>query len=248
MTLQDQINAIVARQGATHVEDLLLTARVVDYSSAGGGSGETYRVELESGTVAFHKTFAGVPVSLAGDYGHEDPDQVPIHEAAAWRLADALGSPVSDLVCVCVLRTIYDEPGTLSLLVPGQPWHGGEDTNALSVVADQASAGAFFDSLIAQQDRHNGNLFYDGATLGLIDHGFTFALPGDCLNAGNLAEWRREHGDPTLTTWERDALDRLLHTDLLGMRAILHPRRAAALADRAQRMRTTSEILRPGAF
>jgi hypothetical protein len=249
MALQDQINALAAQQGNTPIEDDLLTSAVDDYYAAGGGCSETYRVRLESGTVAFHKPFAGVDESTARDFGHEDPDQVPIQEAAAWRLAAALGEPVSPLVCVCVLRTIDDEPGSLSLLVPGEPWSGFDGASeGLSLLPGQASAAAFFDSLIAQQDRHNGNFLCDGDALGLIDHGFTFALPGHYLNFSNIAEWRYAYGDPALTAWERDALERLLGTDLLGLRAILHPDRAAALAARAERMQTTNRILRIGDF
>ena len=249
MSLQDQINALVARQGATAVERDLLTSTVDSYDATGGGSGETFRVELASGTVAFHKTFSGVPISLAGCFGHTDPDQVPIHEAAAWRLAYELGDPFRALVCVCVLRTIDGEPGTLSRLVPGSPWRFDDgDTRGLGALAEQASAGAFFDSLIGQQDRHTGNLFSDGATLGLIDHGFAFALPGDLLNAAHLVAWRHAHGDPRLAPSERRSLDRLLRGDLLGLRVILHPDRATALADRARRMRATNRILRGGEF
>jgi hypothetical protein len=178
MALQGQVNAILAQQGATPIEADLLTSPVVEHDAAGGGTSETYRVRLASGTIAFHKPFTGVDVVLADDFGHEDPDQVPVNEAAAWRLAAALGTPVSRLVCVCVLRTIAYEPGSLSLRVPGEPWSVCDGRQAgLSEIPFQAGAAAFFDSLVAQQDRHNGNFFFDGETLGLIDHGFTSRGP-----------------------------------------------------------------------
>ena len=246
MALQDQINAIVAQQGGTETEDDLLTSPVVDQTDA-SSSNTCERVELESGTVAFHKPFAGVAVRLADDYGHSDPDQVPIQEVAAWRLAAALGEPVSRLVCVCVLRSIDDEPGSLSLLVSGAT--GSYEDSRMDTLARHTSTGAFFDSLTAQQDRHSGNLLYSADALGLIDHGFTFALPGHYCNASHLVQWRFTNGDPTLTTWERDALTRLLRTDLLGgLRAILHTDRADALADRARRMLASNQILRMGVF
>jgi hypothetical protein len=250
MALQGQVNAILAQQGATPIEADLLTSPVVEHDAAGGGTSETYRVRLASGTIAFHKPFTGVDVALADDFGHEDPDQVPVNEAAAWRLAAALGKPVSRLVCVCVLRTIAYEPGSLSLRVPGEPWSVCDGRQAgLSEIPFQAGAAAFFDSLVAQQDRHNGNFFFDGETLGLIDHGFTFARPGDHLNYTNIVEWRHHYGDPTLTTWEHAALDRLLAgRDLLGLRAMLQPDRAAALEDRAQRIKTSGRILPPGRY
>jgi hypothetical protein len=249
MALQEQINALAALQGGTPVEDDLLTSPVCDYDEVGGGCSETYRVELESGTVAFHKPFSGVDVALACDFGHEDPDQVPVQEAAAWRLASALGAPVSEVVCVCVLRTIEDEPGSLSLLVPGEPWYGHDgDSDGLSEISDQATAAAFFDSLVAQQDRHNGNFLVYRDRLGLIDHGFTFALPGHLLNYSNLLQWRLTESDPTLTAWERRALRRLLYTDLAGLRPVLAADRADALAARAERMLTNSRLLRIGEF
>jgi hypothetical protein len=246
MTLQSQVDAIVAQQGTTPVEDDLLSSPVIwrqdetDDESTNG----CYRVELESGTTAYHKTFEGVHVRIAASYGHEDPDQIPINEAAAWRLAAALGEPVSQLVCVCVLRTIHDEPGSLSRHMFGEPWN-----IALGSIADKATPAAFFDSLIAQQDRHAGNFLTDLDSLGLIDHGYTFARPGDLLNHSYLVQWRHENGEPTLTEWERGALGRLLaSTDLLGLRAILLPDRADALTDRARRMTATNQILRQGHF
>jgi len=108
---------------------------------------------------------------------------------------------------------------------------------------------AFFDSLIAQQDRHDGNWRWDGERLKLIDHGYTFALPGAILNYSDFVAARHGHGAASLLTEERDALTRLLgDPDLLGMAKFLLADRAQALADRARLMLQRGEILRPGEF
>ena len=108
---------------------------------------------------------------------------------------------------------------------------------------------AFFDSLIAQQDRHDGNWRWDGNRLTLIDHGYTFALPRAILNYSDFVAARHRHGAASLLTEERDALTRLLSdSDLLGIARFLLPDRAQAVADRAQLMLQRGEVLRPGEF
>jgi hypothetical protein len=108
---------------------------------------------------------------------------------------------------------------------------------------------AFFDSLIAQQDRHDGNWRWNGERLKLIDHGYTFALPGAILNYSDFVVARHGHGAAGLLTEERDALTRLLaDADLLGMARFLLSDRARALADRARLMLKRGEILHLGEF
>jgi hypothetical protein len=54
----------------------------------------------------------------------QHPDEVPINECAAWRLAYRLGSPFVDVVAPTVLREINGEAGSLStqqLGLPGDP-------------------------------------------------------------------------------------------------------------------------------
>ena len=83
----------------------------------------------------------------------------------------------------------------------------------------------------------------------MIDHGYTFALPGDILNYTELVAARHHYGAAALLKEERDALDRLLaDADLLGTTSFLLPDRAQALADRARRIRARNEILKPGEF
>jgi hypothetical protein len=72
-----------------------------------------------------------------------------------------------------VLREYAGEDGSLSLRASGWP----RDT-APTLNPTWCLPAAFFDSLIAQQDRHDGNWRWDGERLTLIDHGYTFALPG----------------------------------------------------------------------
>jgi hypothetical protein len=108
---------------------------------------------------------------------------------------------------------------------------------------------AFFDSLIAQQDRHDGSWRWDGERLTLIDHGYAFALPRAILNYSDFVVARHRYGAASLLAGERDALTRMLSDpDLLGMAGFLPPDRAQALADRARLMLRRGEVLRPGEF
>ncbi len=98
---------------------------------------------------------------------------------------------------------------------------------------------------------HNGkhNWRWDGSRLTLIDHGYTFALPGAILNYSDFVVARHGHGAAGLLTEERDALTRLLsNSDLLGIARFLLPDRAQALLDRARLMLERGEILHPGEF
>ncbi|MDP9385845.1 MAG: hypothetical protein M3P50_11555 [Actinomycetota bacterium] len=210
------------------------------------GANSTQGVLLEDGTRAFHKTFAGVNTQVAHAYGHH-PDQVPINECAAWRLAHVLGQPLSDLVAPTVMWSYGGEPGALIAGLDGVNLTG----EPFSSAPDQCLAAAFFDALIAQQDRHIGNLRWDAAAgrLGLYDHGYAFARTGMPLNSSKFVRFRWDEGEEDLQGWELTALDGLLGSpSLLGMRDILVPGAADALEDRARRMRTSGEILRLGEF
>jgi hypothetical protein len=76
-----------------------------------------------------------------------------------------------------VLRAYAGEDGALSLQASGWPGDPAPTQNPTWCLP-----AAFFDSLIAQQDRHSGNWRWDGNRLTLIDHGYAFALPGLILN------------------------------------------------------------------
>lgn len=156
----------------------------------------------------------------------------------------ALGPPWDEIVVPCVLREYAGEDGSLSLRAAGWP----RDT-APTLNPTWCLPAAFFDSLIAQQDRHDGNWRWDGNRLTLIDHGYTFALPRAILNYSDFVAARHGRGAASLLTEECDALTRVLsNANLLGMARSLEPARAQALADRARRMLNRGEILRPGEF
>ena len=115
MSLQDRVDELVSQQGSP-AEDHLIDARIEEYEVHGTetpGVNSTYYVGFEGDAEAFHKPFSGVDVPAAENYGHH-PDEVPLHECAAWRLAYRLGPPYSELVAPCVLREHEDEAGALS--------------------------------------------------------------------------------------------------------------------------------------
>lgn len=248
MTLQERIDHLLEQQGSTEVEDDLLCSPVVSYREHAStpGCNSTYHVVLESGTVAFHKPLAGVYVSNASDYGH-DPDELPLHECAAWRLAEKIGDPVDDLVAVCVMRNIEGEPGSLSGRKPGVPG----TPEFFTAVQDQCKAAAFFDSLVGQQDRHLGNVRWDKneRRIGLIDHGYSFACPDDISNNAEFLAWRWDQAAEVLSEWERGVLESFVESsDLWGLAALLSTPRVDALRQRAERMLSEGTILKPGQF
>jgi hypothetical protein len=239
------VASVKAAQGRLAIEQRMLTEAFIGppAPTSSPGVNATRQLALASGLIAFHKPFSGVHVANALAYGQTD-ETPPLHDAVAWRLVVALGSPWQHLVAPCVLRDYAGEDGALSLQATGWPNDPAPTRNPTACVP-----AAFFDSLIAQQDRHPGNWRWDGGQLTLIDHGYTFALPGDILNYTELVAARHRHGAAALLHEERDALDRLLaDTSLLGIASFLLPDRALALADRARRIRAQNEILKAGEF
>jgi hypothetical protein len=84
------------------------------------GVNATKQLEFEGGAIAFHKPFSGVHVANAIAYGQTD-ETPPLHEAASWRLAVALGPPWDEIVVPCVLREYAGQDGSLSLRAIGWP-------------------------------------------------------------------------------------------------------------------------------
>lgn len=245
MNIDSQVAAVKAAQGALSIEQEMLGQAFSGppAPTSSPGVNATKRLALANGSVVFHKPFSGVHVANALAYGQTD-ETPPLHDAVAWRLAVALGPPWQDLVAPCVLREYAGDDGALSLQAPGWPGDPGPTQNPTWCLP-----AAFFDSLIAQQDRHGGNWRWDGSRLTLIDHGYAFALPGHILNHSDLVAARHSHGAAALDQGERDALNRLLNDpDLLGMASFLLDDRAQALADRARRMLARGEVLQPGDF
>ena len=248
---QTQVDNLMHLLGKTAVETTLLNARVVRYGdpTSSPGVNQTVLVVLAGRTVCFHKPFSGVDPTVAGYYD-QSIHTPPIHECAAWVLARELGGPYSRLVPASVLRALPDsapEAGSLTIQQPGNfDAHG----DALSNQAD-AWAAAFFDCLIAQQDRHEGNYKWEAgqAKLGLFDHGFAFASPGHFFNRSYFLEQRRAAGDDSLTAGELVALRQIAANPLLfGLSGVLEPTRGAALLDRVSRMLGTGRLLSQGTF
>jgi hypothetical protein len=134
------------------------------------------------------------------------------------------------------------------------------------------SDAAFFDALIGAQNRHDQNLRAEAPPrLGLIDHGYAFARPGDWHNSYETAgfflkmrfgerRFRLPHGpvldysglgplSPALDSREQAAIARLAaDRGLLGVAQLLSDDRADALRDRVARMGRSGEVLRPRDF
>jgi hypothetical protein len=221
------------------VTTLKRAGRSTGYCDSGtgptGGTNTTRRIELSNGVTGYFKPFDGVREDLATGFG-QDSSQQSLHEAAAWQLAREMGPPWSEVVPPVVIREINGELGSFALARPGKemvvaPWHTGEWRQS-----------AFFDCLIGQQDRHPGNYLVSGDRIALIDHGYTFARPGDYRNYTWLAG-HRSQSDPALSYDERQVLQRLVASpNLLGLRSMLQPARADALKARVERMLSSGTI------
>ena len=245
VNVDPQVVAVKAAQGVLPVERRLLGEEFVGSPAPTStpGINTTRRLALAGGEVVFHKSFSGVHVANAIAFGQTD-ETPPLHEAVAWRLAVALGEPWQALLSPCVLRDYEGEDGSLSLQASGWPRDRAPLLNPTWCLP-----AAFFDSLIAQQDRHDGNWRWDGERLTLIDHGYAFALPRAVLNYSDFVEARHAHGAAALLENERDVLARLLgDPDLLGIAHFLVPERARAVSDRAERMLARGEVLPAGDF
>lgn len=234
-----QIQAAQEAQGVHRDERSLLVGQPRQVRHAVGGTNETVRVELDNGMVGYHKPFDGLNDGLAMMFGQSAAEQ-SVHEAAAWHLAKGLGKPYEDLVPPCVIREVNGRLGSLAVERPGR--------NMVMEFKDSPEwrDAAFFDALIGQQDRHQGNYLRAGDRITLIDHGYSFAREGDLLNWSNIQAARS--GD-ALTESEGAALGRLTSSpDLCGLQKILAPDRAAALLKRARLMLETRQIPAPGTY
>jgi hypothetical protein len=222
----------------------------------------------------FFKPVGGVKPTAAAFYQQRSPVDIAIHEVAAWWIARELGRPWSELVAPAVW---FDPPGASDIAECGSVSLGMSGAGVLPEPGngfDQLiSDAAFFDALIGCQDRHDQNLHAElPARLGLIDHGYAFARPGDHHNAYPTAGFflRMRFGQrrfkvpgrpvldysgvgplsPGLAAHEREAIEKLAAdpTGLLGMAGILSDKRADALRHRILRMSLTDEVLPPGDF
>jgi hypothetical protein len=221
----------------------------------------------------FFKPLDGVKPATARAYGQDSLVDVGIHEVASWWLARELGPPWSELVAPAVW---FDPPGAVDIRFSGPVIFGMGGSAMLpepGVGFDRLiSDAAFFDALIGAQDRHDQNLRAEAPPrLGLIDHGYAFARPGDRHNSYETAGFflrmrfgqRRfplRHGpvldysgigplSPVLDSREQTAIARLAaDRGLLGVAQLLSDDRADALRHRVERMARSGEVLRAGDF
>lgn len=241
--LLQQITTAQGSQGRLPVERLLLDSEPTSSTPVGGGTNTTVRVRLGAGQYAYHKPFDGLHDSLPAGFG-QDSSQQPVHEVAAWRLAERLGPPWEDLVAPCVLREVDGKLGSLSMERAGDQLirHQGKSLR-------DAPDAAFFDALIGQQDRHVMNALYDSSQnrVTLIDHGYAFSRPGDYINYSNFQNERAGSGAAALTSAERGKLRELLDSpDTFGLAGLLQPDRLAALRQRAEHMLATGRVMHAG--
>ena len=238
-----QVEALQAGQGSHRDERSLLGGEVEKVTSAHGGTNETVRVQLSNGMVGYHKSFDGLNNRIARGFGQTAGQQC-VHEVAAWQLARGLGGPWDQIVPPVVVREVNGKLGSFALERPGKP---GSRVDVKE--SPEWRSAAFFDSLIGQQDRHGSNYLVAGDRVTLIDHGYSFARPGDYTNYSKLVSARRSEGDSRLSYDEREALTRLVASkDLFGLDHSLEPARAQALRARAQRMLDTGKILSAGDY
>jgi hypothetical protein len=262
MTEQEQIDGLHAIQGFEHeLEEQLHEARIVDvrlFETGGEHITRTYEVRLDSGHVCVFKPGNGL--LNAGDTGlflgkqalnryDHTPMSTTISECAAWQLAKQLGEPWSEMVVPTVLKFAeLPDTGKMEFGAAGL-FRGGNvgKRGFYPLVPDQASAGAFFDALIGQQDRNKGNVMWyeERQRIYLIDHSFSFGKPGGNRGASDLLEWRWGHGSQELTQDELAALNKLLGSgDSLTLARFVQPERLAALRERAERMFASRRLVR----
>jgi hypothetical protein len=242
-------NLVAATAHGTLIEQEMLREGILVVGKAlteTPGSTAPPLVILETGRSCFHKRFNGQNATNSAHYGHHAYD-VPLNEVAAWRLAYAMGQQWRRMVPTCVLRKIEEQGGALM-----------NDKKARADMAvfngdatKQVNAAGFWDALIGNQDRNTGNFRYDSVskTLGLIDHGYVFARPGDFFNTSMFFAYRRTHHQIGLLAPEKEVLEALLESgNLFGLRSFLASDRADALQVRAENMLHSGCLPVAGAF
>ncbi|MGI8729288.1 MAG: hypothetical protein ACR2LK_04760 [Solirubrobacteraceae bacterium] len=252
MDIDARIRNLAAAVGGSSVEQHLLRDEVVvvsPHQTQHPGASTPLVVILgvvgKATRVAYFKRFRD-QFPLCVHYGH-DRIEAPINEVVAWRLASAMGDPWRQMVPASVLRKIGGFGGALVNEVPGEAYAN----TALDCGNDQVDAAAFWDALIGNQDRNLGNFRYDNTTgqLGLIDHAFSFARPGDLANSSVYLTVRHHAGRAAMSSHEHTAVELLLRSaDLLGLRRYLASDRADALEARARAMAAAGQLPGSGVF
>ncbi len=246
---------IEAAQGHSPIEQEMLNEGVLRYDpvkTANPGTSSTRSALLGTHKLTYHKRF-DLLLAINTNVYSQRPDDVPLNECVSWRLAERLGSPYSDLVAVCVLREILDptdgllHPGCLSLQKKGI----AQQSDVLRHRPDDCMDAAFFDCVTGQQDRHWANFRWESphGRLGLIDHGYSFALPNWTANVNLFLDERCRAQRQKLSSHEANLLHRLEASgDVLGVADLLRPEQAQAMIDRIRRMVATGALLAPADF
>jgi hypothetical protein len=247
---QERANALyAANTEGSALEQLMLRETILYHeplNTVNPGGSEAHLVVFESRREAIFKPFNGQNGNQCSHYG-QDPVDAVMHEAAAWRLAMAMGAPWDQLVPTSCLRHLPAlGSGALMNRRPGAP-----DPAVFADARAQADAAGFWDALVGQQDRHATNFRYhaESRRLALIDHAFSFAVPGAVCNGSIFCARRRAENRHSLSPSEMNALDVLISSgDLHQLRGYIVDTRADALERRATEMRSSGILSLPGAF
>jgi hypothetical protein len=257
MTEQEQVDALWGFQGGHDIEDELAglaATRINAYQGGGVHTADVYEVVLENGRLAYFKPANGLlsPIGQRAlrNYG-QTVVSVTVAECAAWQVAKVLGGPWSDLVAPTAIRFLSlpngsRDVGALTVYRPGVERRRG----FLDLVPEQAAAGAFFDALIGQQDRNDGNILWyeNGGRMYLIDHGFSFATAGASSGEVALTAWRARQGMRDLNAPEIRGLETLQEGHLADLAGFIAPERMETLRARMEAMLDTHKMPLVGAF
>ena len=163
-------------------------------------------------------------------------------EVSCWWLAQKMGEPWATFVMPTILTHYRGKIGSLSLETEWPPrWK-----SAKSDAPELLFRAALFDALTAQQDRHKDDVRCEGQKIVLLDHGFSFPVPGASLYHTNIHSWRynenpRRH---PLAEDERHALEKAKRS-ICYLYPILGDLRSRALEQRLDQMISSGEILKP---
>lgn len=246
------IERLIVRQGTPTIEGVLLGAATVAADAPASTvveshTNEALRLSFADGTRGWFKPIDGIASKAAWAYG-QSPGSSVAAERLAWEVAFFLGPPYDRLVAPVVLREVdiggESRFGVVSAHCPGDT---RVSLNEISLHSpEDIAAAGFFDALIANQDRHSRNYLWHEATaqLALIDHGLSFPEATGMRRAQVFIEWRHD-SDRSVTSTEREALERILDSEFMAPDLLLDKHRATQLAFRAQRMIETGRVIGP---
>lgn len=243
--IKDQVSALLKCQAADQTwQERTLTKGGAVLKEIGAGINTTKMVQLDSDNTGYFKPFAGLEHSVSKGFGQKNAEQ-PIHEAAAWQLAKQLGPEYTQMVSPCIIREIGGRWGSVSFGQTGTSTHRAGIRSISELPKDQVDNLAFFDALIRQQDRHEGNFLVDNRGIVAIDHGFSFSKNRDYMNYSKIQAYRASKR-PELTQQEFQLLVRITgSSNCLGLKDIIGAERTKDLQTRAQNMLKTGRIPLP---